>query len=175
MRDITTDSASIFEAQTYLNKLHYTTGKEIPIVNPDGIFGKETTAAVRRFQELFGLPITGEIDLATWNALYESYLLAEIEDGLPTPLLVFPNESGYKLEEGERSDIVFIVQFILRRLSNIYPSIKGTSSGIYDEKTTSNIREFQKIYSLPQNGIVDKITWNALARAFNENMNLRSN
>ena len=38
-------------------------------VNPAGNFGKSTKAAVEAAQEDFGLPATGKMDKATWNAL----------------------------------------------------------------------------------------------------------
>lgn len=168
MRNITTDRDSIFEAQVYLNKLHYTTNGDIPLVNPDGIFASETEEAVKKFQELYGLQVTGEIDLATWNALYESYLLALRDTGIPTPLEVFPNEVGYTIDMGEKSDIVFIVQFILNRLSDIHSEIdKLSESGIYDSETEKDVMEFQKIYTLNVSGRVDRVTWNALANSYN--------
>jgi hypothetical protein len=39
----------------------------IPKINPaDGKFGASTETAVRTFQEIFGLPVTGVVDFATW-------------------------------------------------------------------------------------------------------------
>ena len=43
---------------------------EVPL---DGVYGEETAAAVRLFQEKNGLPPTGAVDRATWNALAEAY------------------------------------------------------------------------------------------------------
>jgi len=40
-------------------------------IGADGSFGPNTAAAVRRFQELAGLPATGTVDEATWKALGE--------------------------------------------------------------------------------------------------------
>lgn len=166
-RNITQNFDSIYAAQKYLNALHYTSGGEIPLVNPDGIFGPETTAAVRKFQELYGLPVTGEIDLATWNSLYQSYLLAEKQSGRPEPLRVYPDTPGYQLSSGERSDITAIVQFILRLLADIYSGIAGKPpTGVYDADTMKDITEFQRLNGLPQTGIVDRRTWDSLARAY---------
>jgi peptidoglycan hydrolase-like protein with peptidoglycan-binding domain len=36
---------------------------------PDGAFGPGTERLVRRFQQQAGLPVTGRIDTATWQAL----------------------------------------------------------------------------------------------------------
>lgn len=167
MRDITRDFDSIYAAQKYLNKLHYSSGGEIPLVHPDGIFGAETTAAVKKFQELYGLPVTGDIDLATWNALYQSYLLAEKESARPEPLRVYPDTPGYELTPNERSDITAIVQFVLRLLADVHTGIEGKPpTGVYDPDTMKDITEFQRIHGLPQTGIVDRRTWDALAEAY---------
>ena len=37
----------------------------IPTVNADGIYGPKTSAAVSKFQSVFGLPVTGEVDYRT--------------------------------------------------------------------------------------------------------------
>src|SRR5919206_3856926 len=38
----------------------------------DGIFGPITRRAVERFQARMGLPVTGEVDVRTWTALFKS-------------------------------------------------------------------------------------------------------
>ena len=39
----------------------------------DGIYGSATEAAVRRFQALCGLPVTGRAERATWRRLAEAF------------------------------------------------------------------------------------------------------
>lgn len=41
----------------------------------DGIYGPETAASVRRFQQVWGLPVSGTVDRATWEALAEEMVL----------------------------------------------------------------------------------------------------
>ena len=45
----------------------------IPSVAIDGIYGQETKAAVLAAQRRFGLPETGTVGEATWNAIYDQY------------------------------------------------------------------------------------------------------
>ena len=47
---------------------------EIPKVTEDGIYGPETEAAVRKFQSIFGLPVTGDVDYKTWYKISEIYV-----------------------------------------------------------------------------------------------------
>ena len=69
--DIRFDEALyIRELQTYLRALE--TDEDFRVV-PDGIFGAETEAAVRRFQNLVALEETGIVDFDTWTQMVESY------------------------------------------------------------------------------------------------------
>lgn len=47
---------------------------DVPALAIDGIFGPKTAAAVRAIQSRFGLPVTGTVDQATWQRIYDEYL-----------------------------------------------------------------------------------------------------
>ena len=44
-------------------------------VPESGIFDEITLNAVKEFQEGFGLPVTGLVDRATWDAIYNYYIM----------------------------------------------------------------------------------------------------
>ena len=46
----------------------------IPTVTVDGIYGNETRKAVEKFQEVFGLPVTGTVDYLTWYEISAIYV-----------------------------------------------------------------------------------------------------
>lgn len=46
----------------------------IPNISADGIFGTATERAVREFQSIFGLPVTGVVDYRTWYKISEIYV-----------------------------------------------------------------------------------------------------
>ena len=46
----------------------------IPRITADGIYGPATEAAVRKFQSVFGLPVTGIVDYRTWFKISEIYV-----------------------------------------------------------------------------------------------------
>ena len=68
--DISSDRAVyVRELQSYLRTIQrYRSGSTL--VPLDGLYGSRTAAAVREFQQEEGLPVTGVVDRATWDALY---------------------------------------------------------------------------------------------------------
>jgi peptidoglycan hydrolase-like protein with peptidoglycan-binding domain len=46
----------------------------IPLISVDGIFGEQTQGAVRQFQRIFNLPVTGIVDFATWYKISQIYV-----------------------------------------------------------------------------------------------------
>jgi peptidoglycan hydrolase-like protein with peptidoglycan-binding domain len=59
--------------QTQLNRIAqvYTA---IPAIAVDGAYGPQTANAVRAFQQIFSLPVTGVVDLATWYRISNIYV-----------------------------------------------------------------------------------------------------
>lgn len=46
----------------------------LPKITADGIYGPATKNAVREFQSVFGLPVTGKVDYPTWYKISEIYV-----------------------------------------------------------------------------------------------------
>lgn len=46
----------------------------LPKIAVDGIYGEDTQNAVREFQKVFGLPVTGVVDYPTWYEIQEIYV-----------------------------------------------------------------------------------------------------
>lgn len=46
----------------------------LPKISADGIYGPATEEAVRKFQEVFELPVTGKVDYATWHKISGIYV-----------------------------------------------------------------------------------------------------
>lgn len=72
----------------------------VPAVAADGIFGPNTRQAVVEFQRLAGLPQTGAVDRATWEALYRVY--AGITETVAGYTNVIPE--GLRPDLGDRPD-----------------------------------------------------------------------
>ena len=43
-------------------------------MNADGIYGQQTANAVREFQRVFDLPVTGVVDYPTWYEISRIYV-----------------------------------------------------------------------------------------------------
>lgn len=46
----------------------------LPKISVDGVFGENTQNAVKKFQQIFGLPATGIVDYSTWYEIQEIYV-----------------------------------------------------------------------------------------------------
>ncbi len=66
------EGPDVRDLQTYLALISQNIDG-IPSVQVDGIFGPATTAAVRAFQSLYGLPVNGTVGPATWFYIGNEY------------------------------------------------------------------------------------------------------
>ena len=94
----------IFDLQTFLRRIQQSEGSAAPLV-PDGIFGAQTAAAVREYQQQHCLPVTGIADQRTWNAIYASYAALIAADALPMQTAFFPPESDTVLKPGAKKSL----------------------------------------------------------------------
>ena len=161
---------AVLQIQRFLRQLSYF-DKEIPPVSIDGVFDTATDEAVRAFQKKAGLPVTGRVDLATWEALFAAYTASLEEQREPARIAHFPKiPQNYTVEMGETQFLVSIIQNALQELSTVYDSMgEVPQSGVYDEPTAAAVRTVQQAHGLPETGGVDRATWNAIADAYNRN------
>lgn len=74
---------------------------------------------------------------------------------------------GYDLSIGASGDKVRQMQNQLNVISGAYPALqKITADGIYGQATANAVREFQKIFDLPQTGVVDYKTWYKISQIY---------
>ncbi len=79
---------------------------------------------------------------------------ADVISGVPS------SWPGYNLTIGSSGEKVRQLQQQLNRIAKDYPAIPTlTPDGIYGPGTADAVRAFQKIFNLPQTGIVDYPTW----------------
>lgn len=74
---------------------------------------------------------------------------------------------GYNLNIGASGDNVRTIQRQLNRIAQNYPAIPTvTVDGIYGQRTAEAVRTFQRIFNLPQSGIVDFPTWYSISNIY---------
>lgn len=71
--------------------------------------------------------------------------------------------SREKLEQELIAHPVRSLQYMLKRMGEEYPFLQNlTMDGIFGEQTLEAVMRFQKEFSLPVTGIVDRRTWNEI-------------
>lgn len=145
------------------------------IAEANGIFGTDTENAVKKFQEIFDLPINGEVDKATWYRIKQYYTgvksLSElISEGVTLQEAELPYDSV--LKAGSSGTQVRLVQYYLDVLAYFNGNIPIIAlNGIYDSATEDAVKAFQQIYNLPQSGEIDQSTWDRLNEAYRATVN----
>lgn len=144
----------------------------LPLVAVDGKYGDGMEEAVRQYQTIKNLPATGRVDAATWRAAESDSERIRERNSPPLGITPFPNLSGYEIKCGEHSNLVLLLQIVLETLANVYDDF-GTIplSGTLDNRTLRAIRCFQEKNFICPCDYVDKITWDALARQYNMQVN----
>lgn len=150
--------------QTFLRKISYS--RDIPTVVPDGIFGNQTRSSLEEFQQLYGLPVTGEADLDTWNKIIEIFDEVTEETAPPKRLLIFPEEA-YIIDIGGEDEFLYVIQGAMKVISDNVENVPGLSiTGIHDNESVEAVKSIQKIAGLDENGVIDKKTVNAITDVY---------
>ena len=153
--------------QRYLRRLSFD-DPAIPRVPIDGVFESATEDAVKAFQQKLGIPPTGRADRNTWDRIYDAYLRAERASDRTPVTNFFPSyPEGYEISPGERSLTVSLLQLLFRELSVVYDILTFAEvTGVFDQTTEQNVRQFQRTALLPETGRVDLETWNRILRDY---------
>ncbi|MGD9568321.1 MAG: peptidoglycan-binding protein [Sedimentibacter sp.] len=135
---------------------------EIPMIIPSGTCDSQTLNAVKEFQRIFDLPITGKVDYATWKTLIIEHKNSAYNINMPSNVCCFPaNSKEYK--KGDNDNVIYILQIILKNYHNKYKNYADVQlTGIFDEQTETALKQFQKCSNLPVTGILDRQSWNTL-------------
>lgn len=154
----------IQEVQEYLYAISFYDSDIIRAI-PDGIYGRETSLAVRSFQTKYNLPVTGEVDKQTWNKIVQIY--REYIALPPYPIDVFPSPT-FILSKEHKGSLIYILQAMLRDICLTYTNIPMVKiTGIYDTSTMETVKAIQQIANLNQTGLTNRLTWNIIVMMYN--------
>ncbi len=145
----------------------------IPKINTTlGIYDQETVDAVTKFQEIFSLPKTGEVDKATWYKIKYIYTsvkkLSDLySEGISEneASLLYRDELNY----GDTGIEIAYLNYYLGAISFFdkdIPYLKTNS--VFNDATKTMLMAFQEKYGLPVTGKVTYTDWNALQNVYNK-------
>lgn len=164
------NSEAVREIQHALRTLSFSEPSLPPLV-VDGRYGYETRRAVARFQQLYSLPESGEVDPVTWDRLREAYQAALTLP--PSPLKVFPHRD-FVLRVGESDEIVPVIKAILTALSRRYANLVIVDqSPLYDSETAQVIRYLRRLHDLEESDLIDIEVWELLAALYADRPDVR--
>lgn len=140
------------------------------ITEADGIFGTDTEAAVRRFQEIFGLTADGIVGKSTWYYIRRIYNAVKRLNDLASEGVTLEEITGQypgALREGDSGIGVANLQYYLNYLSGYYNTVRPvTVDGVFGPTTRAAVLDAQNTFGLVADGIVGAVTWEAIYDAY---------
>lgn len=154
----------IMDLQRYL-RLISTVYPTVPEVAQDGIYGPQTTLAVREFQRANDRETTGIVDYDTWELIRLTYNLIMTLNNESVRGVNFP--ADYQVNKQNDDEYTYHISIMLNRLSKLFDNISNVKLGDkYNDNTAEAVREFQRVSGLVPTGITDKQTWQKLADVY---------
>lgn len=158
---------SVKGLQEMLRTVAYRTNN-VSVVITDGIFGPETRESVTEFQRAYGLPITGDADIATWDRLREEYVRLGILYAKPDKADIVPEDVYIKA--GDKRAELYVIQAMLYALSEVLDIPIVDITGVHDENSVNTVIFVQGISGLEQTGDIDVQTYNKIAGLYSSNV-----
>ncbi len=137
-----------------------------------GVFDATTKEAVIKFQNIFNLGETGEVDKSTWYKIKEIYngvkRLSELTgEGLSIEEVTTLYESELSL--GATGYPVTTIQYYLNIIAYFNPNLNIIPiTAIFDNATQNAVALFQSEYGITSTGIVNRETWNKITGVYSE-------
>ncbi|MBQ8834660.1 MAG: peptidoglycan-binding protein [Oscillospiraceae bacterium] len=161
-----TSGPSVVAIQVALNRISQSYPAIPKISMVDGIFGAQTEAAVRRFQQIVNLTEDGIVGRATWYAIVRYYTAVTSLSELRSQGQRFYANSwanSNPIEEGDRGVKVEHLQYMLSTLAAYIPEIPNVNiDGVFGPATRDAVIAAQRRFGLPQTGVVNFDTWDEI-------------
>ncbi len=175
------------QALQFISLFYPAVRNPIPEINPVGqpVFADEgvyddpgeykgyTYTAVQSFQREFGLPVTGEVDRATWEMLVGVFSMANAQDlyGEENAAQTGYEWPGRVLQEGSFGPYVLQLQRMLNRLAEDYCGVGYVpEDSVFRASTLRAVQRVQRDAGQPETDSVDQATWQAIVDALGGNM-----
>lgn len=146
----------------------------IPVVlNDSPYFTIETENAVKKFQEIFNLKVTGIVDKSTWYRIKYIYnAVKKISDlysegiSIDEATLLF----NRVLKLGDEGQYIRTLNYLVNVISYFDPSIPylNLSGSKFTKDTETVVKAIQNKYNLTVNGIVNAETWKVIREVYRQ-------
>ena len=142
------------------------------IENSLGIYDRQTEEAVKKFQEIFSLPITGNVDKATWYKIKYVYTsvkkLSDLySEGLSKQEATFLYRD--ELKYGDTGIEMEYIHYYLDAISFVDPDIPHLkTNSVFNDNTKSMVMAFQRKYGLPVTGVITYTDWKVLREVYDK-------
>ena len=165
-----TSGPSVVAVQVSLNRISQNYPAIPKIASVDGIFGAQTEAAVRKFQEVFNLTPDGIVGPATWYAIVRLYTaVTSLSELRSQGQRFYVNSWAYNnpIRQGDSGVRVEHLQYMLSVLSSYIPQIPSVSiDGVFGPATRNAVIAAQRRFGLPETGVVNGETWDEIYDQF---------
>lgn len=151
--------------QTMLRMVGTNSGNVSRII-PDGIYGKQTEAAVRSYQRFAGLPVTGVADFETWQQLTQHYQQARTDQMQAAPLLIMlqPNQ---RILPGERNCHLYLMQSMMVVLAGRFKNMPMPRvTGIHDMASQQAVSFLKAMSEQDATPTIDKTFYSMLVGVY---------
>ncbi|GGB84536.1 hypothetical protein N798_11200 [Knoellia flava TL1] len=118
----------------------------------DGQFGPATETTLKSWQSRNGVPVTGQLDNATWTKMVALGLVPSRNGGSTTTTSPLSAYIGTVLQRGSKGPAVVALQKALGILAD----------GSFGPGTETKVKAFQQTKGISPTGVVAKSTWLAL-------------
>ncbi len=145
----------------------------IPVIEDSlGIYNKETEDAVKKFQEIFALPVTGNVDKATWYKIKYIYTSVKKLSDLYSEGLS-PQEANFlykdEVKYGDTGIQMEYIHYYLDAISFVDPDIPHLkTNSVFNDNTKTMVMAFQRKYGLPVTGIITYADWKVLVEVYDK-------
>ncbi|MBR5322634.1 MAG: peptidoglycan-binding protein [Clostridia bacterium] len=145
--------------------------EEMPYIKTaDGVYGEDTVMAVSKFQRIFDLPISGNVEKNTYYKLLYVFDSIYKLNYLALQMVEFsdiPTEPPTKLKYGDVGNQVKLLQYYLNFISAFEPSIPPLQIvGVFGEKTYRSVVSFQEMFGFEPDGVVTEPLWRVLVDVY---------
>jgi Putative peptidoglycan-binding domain-containing protein len=164
------DSGDAVRLAQYLLNWAALYNREIKPIKIDGMYRHSTTETVTDFQRSYDLPLTGDVDSATYNMLFDIYYgIKKCQSGnaFISAAAEFP---GVVLHFGMQSPEVKQLQVYLNCAADLYEGSLGKvkETGVYGSETRTAVKALQRIHKMPQTGVVTSLDWDMITALYDD-------